>query len=173
MSPDAYERLLSLLDAAACRYRFIDHPPEGRTEIVSAMRGNPVAAAAKCMMLIVKQGKKVTRYVLAVIPGDQRVDLGAIRRLYQATFVGFASPETTERLSGSVVGTVLPIPFDEAVELVVDPDLLLHEEIFFNAARLDRSLALRTPDYVALVSPRLERITESRPPSTDEIGGAR
>jgi Ala-tRNA(Pro) deacylase len=42
--------------------------------------------------------------------------------------------------------------------LVVDPSLLENDELYFNAARLDRSMALKTSDYVALAKPRLERI---------------
>ncbi len=42
-APDAYAHLVADLDAAGARYRLIDHPPEGRTERVSAMRGHPVA----------------------------------------------------------------------------------------------------------------------------------
>jgi Ala-tRNA(Pro) deacylase len=51
------------------------------------------------------------------------------------------------------VGTVLPFTFDERLELVVDPRLYAHDEIFFNAARLDRSLALRTDDYRRIAAP--------------------
>lgn len=47
----------------------------------------------------------------------------------------------------SVSGTILPFGFHPDLELVVDPRLLEHPEIFFNAARLDRSLALNTQDY--------------------------
>jgi Ala-tRNA(Pro) deacylase len=37
-------------------------------------------------------------------------------------------------------------------------------ELYFNAARLDRSMALRTRDSVAVAKPRVERIAETRPP---------
>jgi Ala-tRNA(Pro) deacylase len=37
---DAYARLIADLDAAGARYRLIDHVPEGRTELVSALRGH-------------------------------------------------------------------------------------------------------------------------------------
>jgi Ala-tRNA(Pro) deacylase len=158
--PDAYQHLLRVLDAGGARYRVIEHAPEGRTEVVSALRGNPVAAAAKCMVLMVKQGKKVTRYVLAVVPGDRRVDFDAIKRLYDASYVSFASSEVAERLAGSVAGTILPFSFDQTLELIVDPAVLASPELFFNAARLDRSLALATGDYTALVKPRLEAIAE-------------
>jgi Ala-tRNA(Pro) deacylase len=56
------------------------------------------------------------------------------------------------------VGTVLPFSFTPEMELIVDPGLLENEEIFFNAARLDRSMALRTSDYLAITQPRIEKI---------------
>ena len=47
------------------------------------------------------------------------------------------------------------------LELIVDPSLLKNDEIYFNAARLDRSMALKTSDYVAVSKPRLEKIAAS------------
>jgi Ala-tRNA(Pro) deacylase len=155
---DTYTRLIALLDEHHAAYRLIDHAPEGRTEIVSALRGNDLAQAAKCIVLMVKLGKKTTRYVLAVIPGDARLDLGAIKALLGGTYAAFASPEVAERLAGSVAGTILPFSFTPELELIVDPALLEHDELFFNAARLDRSLAIKSVDYAALAKPRLERI---------------
>ncbi len=159
---DAYTRLLALLDQQEIPYRLIEHAPEGRTELVSAMRGNTLSQAAKCIVLMVKLGKKVTRYVLAVVPGDARVDLAAVKALMRGTYIAFASSEIAERLAGSVTGTILPISFNPDLEVVVDPSLLENEEIYFNAARLDRSMVLKTRDYIAVAKPRLGRIVEGR-----------
>ena len=159
---DAYTQLITLLDQHGAHYQLIDHAPEGRTEIVSPMRGNALSQAAKCIILMVKIGKKITRHVLAVIPGDARVDLQAVKALMRGTYVSFASPDIAERLAGSVTGTILPFSFNPELELIVDPSLLENEEIYFNAARLDRSLVLKTSDYIELANPRLGRITESR-----------
>jgi Ala-tRNA(Pro) deacylase len=57
-----------------------------------------------------------------------------------------------------MAGTVLPFAFHPDLTLIADPALKNHEEVFFNAARLDQSVALRTADYFALAKPRLERI---------------
>jgi len=111
------------------------------------------------MILMAKQGKKVTRYVLAVIPGDSRVDLAAVKTLLSATYVSFASPQLAEDLAGSPTGTVLPFSFNPALELIVDPSLLDHERIYFNAGKLDRSMVLDTPRYIAVAKPRLARIS--------------
>ncbi|WP_433438164.1 YbaK/EbsC family protein [Nonomuraea sp. CA-141351] len=47
-------------------------------------------------------------------------------------------------------GTVLPFSHDSRLELVADPSLLDQPELYFNAARLDRSVAPATDDYVRL-----------------------
>jgi Ala-tRNA(Pro) deacylase len=162
-SADTYTQLIAYLDQHQARYRLIDHPPEGRTEIVSPMRGNALPQAAKCIIMIIKLGKKVTKYVLAVVPGDARVDLAAVKTLLGATYVAFASQEMAERLAGSVAGTILPFAFNRELELIADPALLDHDEIYFNAARLDRSMALRASDYARLAQPRLARIAGHSP----------
>jgi Ala-tRNA(Pro) deacylase len=154
----AYSALISLLDRGRARYRLLDHAPEGRTELVSKLRGNDLAEAAKCMVVMVKRGKKVTKYVLAVVPGNSEVDLNEIKRLYAGSYASFASRAIAERLAGSEAGTILPFSFSTDLELIADPSLLRHYEIFFNASRLDRSIALHTADYVSLARPRLEPI---------------
>jgi len=159
---DTYTRLLALLDQRRILYRLIDHMPEGRTELVSAMRGNRLSQAAKCIILMVKLGKKVTRYVLAVVPGDARVDLPAVKALMRGTYVAFASSDIAEQLAGSVTGTILPFSFSPELEVVVDPSLLENNEVYFNAARLDRSMVLRTSDYITVARPRLGRLILDR-----------
>jgi Ala-tRNA(Pro) deacylase len=171
VSEDVYTQLIAFLDQHGAQYRLIDHMPEGRTEVVSAMRGNALSQAAKCIVLMVKIGKKVTKYVLGVVPGDTRIDLNAVKTLMGGTYVAFASSDIAERLAGSVAGTILPFSFHPELELVVDPSLLENDELYFNSARLDRSMALKTSDYVALARPRIERIanrTASLPAAASE-----
>jgi Ala-tRNA(Pro) deacylase len=156
---ETYDKLIELLDTNNASYRLIDHAPEGQTDKVSALRGHPVEAAAKCIVLIVKIGKKTSRFVLAVVPGNARVDTSKVRSLFSgATYAGFAATDVAERLAGSVAGTVLPFAFHPDLMLIADLSITQIEELFFNAGRLDRSVALRTSDYVALAKPRLERI---------------
>ncbi|MEU4549968.1 YbaK/EbsC family protein [Nonomuraea dietziae] len=154
-----YERLIADLEAAGAHYRLIDHPPEGRTEVVSALRGHNVAQAAKCLIVMVKIGKKQTRYVLAVVPGDARLDLQAVKALLEGTYAAFATRGKAEELAGSVSGTVLPFSYHPKLEVIADPALLHVPELFFNAARLDRSIALTTDDYLRLAAPRIAPIS--------------
>lgn len=150
---------MARLDEGGARYRVIDHAPEGRTDEVSALRGHEPACAAKCLVVMVKLGKKTSRYYLAVVPGDARVDLAALKALAGGTYVSFASTDRAEALAGSASGTILPFSFHPDLTLVADPALLEHPELYFNAARLDRSLALNSEDYARLADPHLAPIT--------------
>lgn len=52
---------------------------------------------------------------------------------------------------------------------MVDPSLLENEDIYFNAARLDHSsMVLKASDYVGLVKPRLEHITQVDAPQKSD-----
>ncbi|HET6501521.1 MAG TPA: YbaK/EbsC family protein [Amycolatopsis sp.] len=155
-----YEKLIATLDEGGARYRVIEHAPEGRTELVSELRGHSLDQAAKCIVVRVKVTKKISKYVLAVVPGNRRVDLAAIKNLLDGVYVSFAETETAERLTGSRSGTILPFAVNPELRLVVDPALLAHDEIYFNAGALDKSLALRVEDYVALAEPAVVSITE-------------
>jgi Ala-tRNA(Pro) deacylase len=105
---------------------------------------------------MLKVGRKTTKHVLAVVPGDRRVDPSAIRAMFDASYVSFASPQMAEQLAGCALGTVLPFAMHNDVEVIADPALFQSENICFNAARLDCSVSIRSADYRAIAKPRVE-----------------
>ncbi|MCW7941469.1 prolyl-tRNA synthetase [Streptomyces hygroscopicus] len=155
---DVFERLKDLLDSGAASYRTIRHEPEGRTEAASRLRRHPSAQAAKSIVVRVATGKRSRRYVLAVVPGDRRVDLSALAVRYGGREASFAAREVAERLAGSVSGSITPFAFSAELDLLVDEGLLVHDEIYFNAGRLDVSVALSVADYVQLARPAVAAI---------------
>ncbi|MFJ9819518.1 YbaK/EbsC family protein [Streptomyces sp. NPDC101151] len=157
--PDTSHRLLSLLDDAGVPYRLIRHAPEGRTDLASELRGHPLDQAAKCLVVRVGTGRRSRRYVLAVVPGDRRLDMPLVRELYGGTDAAFAARDVAEKLSGCVSGCVVPFTFHPDLELVVDTALLANDRIYFNAARLDLSIALPVTAYVGLARPRTAALT--------------
>jgi Ala-tRNA(Pro) deacylase len=153
-----YTRLIGLLTSGGARYRLIDHPPEGRTHEASTLRGNPDYKAAKCIVARVTLSKKTARYALVVIPGNRRADLGRLSELLGGRHAVLALRETAEALTGCVSGSIIPFSFHPDLHLIVDPELLSQDEVFFNAARLDQSVALATEDYVTLAQPHIEAV---------------
>ncbi|GJF28405.1 hypothetical protein KNE206_11050 [Kitasatospora sp. NE20-6] len=155
-APRAEALLRGLL--AGARHRVIEHPPEGRTDLASALRGHPTGQAAKCIVVRVKLTGRAVRYGLAVVRGDDRVDLEEVRRILGGSKAAFADRATAERITGCVSGSVIPFSFHPELDLLADPGLLDQEEIFFNAARLDRSVAMRPAEYRRIARPRVERV---------------
>ena len=158
MAPDVFDRLVALLSDAKANFRVIEHEAEGKSESISAIRGNRPDQAAKAMVLDVRGGGGGRRHVLAILPGSRKLDFGAVATLFEARKCGFASPDTAQELTGCVMGAVPPFALDPALAVVVDEDLLTNETLFFNAGRLDRSMELDTKDWLAVAKPRVARI---------------
>jgi Ala-tRNA(Pro) deacylase len=149
---DVFDRLVALLEAEKADFRVIEHKPEGRSELISKIRGNHPSQAAKAMVVAVKaaEGRK---FVLAVLPGDRRVNFGAIAKAVGGKKAALAAPEEAKRLTDCEMGAVPPFSMSSDLTLVVDPDLLTHDSIAFNAGRLDRSMFLSTKSYIAVAKP--------------------
>jgi Ala-tRNA(Pro) deacylase len=159
--PSAHQRLLTLLEQGNVAFRLIEHAPEGQTVRASELRGHPLAAAAKCMVLALpeKASKTAPSHVLAVVPGDRRVDLRKVGRVYGVGKARFADLATAEELGRTVSGTITPFALHPTLRVLADPALFEEPELYFNAARLDRSLAIRAEDYRRLADPDIVPIT--------------
>lgn len=154
---DVFDRLVALLEAEKADFRVVEHVPEGRSEHISKIRGNLPSQAAKAMVMAVKtaEGRK---FVLAVLPGDRRVDFAGIAKAVGGKKSSLAAPEEAKRLTDCEMGAVPPFSFSDELVLVVDPNLLTHDQIAFNAGRLDRSMFLATASYLAVAKPKVAPI---------------
>src|SRR5215510_12720485 len=157
VAADVFDRLVELLREANATFRVIEHPAEGRSEAISAIRGNRPEQAAKAMVLDLRGGGAGKRHVLAILPGNRKLDFTAVAGLFAARKCGFASPDTAQELTGCVMGSVPPFSLNPALSIVVEQDLLGNDTLFFNAGRLDRSMELDTRDWLAVAGPRLAR----------------
>jgi len=161
VASDVFEQLVALLSEAKAKFRVIEHEAEGRSEKISVIRGNRPEQAAKAMVLDVRGGGGGRRNVLAILPGNRKLDFNAVASLFEARKCGFASPESAEALTGCAMGAVPPFSLNPALSIVVDQDLLANATLFFNAGRLDRSMELDTQDWLAVARPRVARIASA------------
>jgi Ala-tRNA(Pro) deacylase len=157
-SKDIHERLREMLNREGAVYRVMEHEPEGRTEFIAKIRGNKPEQAIKSIVVQVRFGKKESRYYLANVPGHCRVDLSVIQSIFNGTDASVAPREKAEALTGCVIGAIPPFSFDEQLILLADPLIQQNEEVVFNAGRLDRSIFMKSADYIRIAHPRLENI---------------
>jgi Ala-tRNA(Pro) deacylase len=154
MMMDTFERLVDLFRNGNASFRVIEHPAEGRSDTVAAIRGTRVGQGAKAIVCAIPLGTE-TRYVVAVVPGDRKVDVKAVARLFGGKKGSFAAPAVAQMVTGCAIGAIPPVSFDDSLALVVDGDFLdREEEIAFNAGRLDRSIVIRAADFRRIVEPR-------------------
>ncbi len=153
-----FDRLESLLKEENARFRVIRHPAEGNSERVAAIRGTQVSQGAKAMLCQARD--QAGTLVLAVLPGDRKVDFRKVAQAVGSKKVSLASPDEASAATGCVIGAIPPFSFTTDIRLVVDPQLLArHAEIAFNAGRLDTSIVLNAADYARIAAPLLADIS--------------
>lgn len=158
---DSHAKLVHLLNEHEVDFRLVNHEPEGRTDIISKIRGNSLSQAAKAMVVMVKISKKKKRYALVVVPGDCKLDFDGISKALGGERTFFAAKEKAEQLTGCEMGAVPPFSFDSDLLLVVDERLTQEREIVFNAARLDTSFFLKQEDYLRVANPKVAAVAVS------------
>jgi Ala-tRNA(Pro) deacylase len=152
-----FERLVAVLEANQARFRIIEHPAEGRSEIVAELRGTKPGQGAKAMFC-----RSMGTFVLAVLPGDRKLDFRKVADAVGKRKAGLATPEEATRETGCVIGAIPPFAFSANIRLVVDPALIEnHDEIAFNAGRLDRSIVLDAQDYLRIAKPLVRSVSAS------------
>lgn len=152
-----FDQLDELLRSGGARYRILEHPAEGKSEEVARIRGTTPGQGAKAMLCRSKED--ADKFILAILPGDRKLDFRKVAEAAGVKKVTLATPEEATRETGCVIGAIPPFTFSPRVELVVDPALVEgHDEIAFNAGRLDRSMVLNSQDYVRIAQPRLHPV---------------
>lgn len=149
-----FDQLVQLLDGHGARYRVLEHPAEGKSEEVARIRGTAPGQGAKAMLCRTKSASTGENWVLAVLPGDQKLDFRKLAAALGLPKMTLASAEEAAQQTGCVMGAIPPFSLAPQITLVVDPGLLTRfGEIAFNAGRLDRSMVLNSEDYVRIAQP--------------------
>jgi len=155
---DIHTQLRALLDKEGAVYRVLEHESEGRTEVITQIRGNRIEQAIKSMVVQVRMSKKENLYYLANVPGDCRVDFDAIKAHFNAAGIGMAPREKAEALTGCVIGSIPPFTFNEKLGLLADPMIKENDEVVFNAGSLEKSIFMKLEDYFRIANPQIVSI---------------
>ncbi len=154
-----FDNLVALLESHRARFRVIEHPAEGKSDLVARIRGTAPGQGAKAMLCKSKDGTGGD-LVLAVLPGDRRVDFEKVAEAFGMKKATLATPDEAMRATGCVIGAIPPFASAAGLRLVVDPALVdTYDEIAFNAGRLDRSMVLNTQDYLRIAQPIIRSVS--------------
>jgi len=146
-----FEKLADMFKALDIQCSLIEHPPEGRTNLASKIRGHALDQAAKAMVVQVVSISAPAQYILAVVAGDSKVDFKAIAKLFNAKKARLATADIARELTGCEMGAIPPLSFDARLPLLVDSKIRSAGTLFFNAGRLDKSFSISVEDYFHIV----------------------
>lgn len=138
--PEPVERVTDFLTRTGAEVRVEEFPEGTRT-------AQDAADAVGCKLgqivksLLFEGGGKT---VLAMIPGDKRVDTAKIAGAVGADSAAVASADRVRALTGVEPGAVSPVPPPPVDFVLIDPRLLLPESVWIGAG---------SPKHVACLAP--------------------
>jgi len=149
------ERLVRWLRERGASFRLLEHAPVFTSEEAARVRGTPIEAGAKALVLQTQD-----RPVHVVLPGHRRVDNAQLRAILGTRTLRFATPEELLALTGCVPGAVPPFGNLFGLPVLVDEELVAREEIAFNAGSNATSIVMRCADFLELSEARVHRLSK-------------
>jgi Ala-tRNA(Pro) deacylase len=154
------QKILELLKEHNCWYETFEHEAVRTSEEAAKTRpGYTLNQGAKAIIVRAKISGGEKKFLMLVMPADQKFANDKIKTLLGAKDVRFATEEEVAEITGGVKPGAVP-PFGNLFELPVITDITLYdnEKIVFNAGERTFSVAMKSEDYKQLVGPRIEGI---------------
>lgn len=160
MNEEAFKGICELFEGHRVEYRVLNHPvcrTSAESAAARAAAGAPEAIGAKAILVNMTFGDGHTEFDVLVLPGTSRVDSKSLKaQVPQLKRFRFASAEEMLSLCGVTPGCMPPFAapvFPDVPRLFVDRSLMDYEWVGFNAADLERSIVVRSQDYLLAASP--------------------
>jgi prolyl-tRNA editing enzyme YbaK/EbsC (Cys-tRNA(Pro) deacylase) len=154
MLPDAVARVAAFLEEAGAEARIEELAASCATAADAAIAvGCPIGQIVKSIALVCG----VTP-VLALVPGDLRVDADRIARGVGQAEGRVATATEVERITGFTPGTVAPFPLAERAEVLLESRLLDYRVVWVGGGSTRHMVALAPRELLRLTGARARSI---------------
>jgi len=114
------------LQRLGVHHRVFTHPgPVESLEQAARERGQQPGQVVRSILFRIKEGS----YVLVLVGGPEQISWKALRKHLGASRISMASEEEVLDVTGYRVGTVGPFGLAQPVRVLMDPGLLVQEEL--------------------------------------------
>jgi Ala-tRNA(Pro) deacylase len=149
------ERLTRWLHERGASFRLLEHAPVFTSEEAARVRGTPIEAGAKALVLRAEE-----RTVHVVLSGNRKVDNAQLRAILGTRTLRFATPEELLALTGCTPGAVPPFGNLFGLPVLVDEELAKREDIAFNAGSNTVSIVMRCADFLRLSEAKVHKLAK-------------
>lgn len=154
------KEILDLLTKNNCWHETFEHKEVRTSEEAAKTRpGYALKQGAKAIIVRAKIRGGEKKFLMLVMPADQKFSNDKVKALLGAKDIRFATEEEVAEITKGVKPGAVP-PFGNlfGLEVITDSTLYDNEKIVFNAGERSFSVAMNAEDYKSLVSPRVESI---------------
>jgi len=159
MEHPIHQQITDLLREHDCWFEEFTHPPVRTSEEAAKIRdGYTLQQGAKAIIIRAKIPNEGKKFVMLVMPADQKFDSAKVKQALGCKDIRFATEDEVEQVTKGVKPGGVP-PFGNLFDLQVLSDVSLYqnEKIIFNAGRTS-SVGMKSADYKSLVRPLVVEI---------------
>ena len=149
-------RVYDFLDSLGIDYQRVDHEEAMTMEVCAAIDETLEATICKNLLLCNRQA---TAFYLLMLPGDKVFKTSVLSKQIGSSRLSFASAEAMEQFLDITPGSLSVLGLmndkDNAVQLLIDEDVLQGEYIGCHPCINTSSLRLRTEDVIGKLLPAM------------------
>ena len=151
-----YQKIVKLLKTNNISYQDTGHEPVYTSAQAAEIRGISASQGAKALLLKCESG-----FILALLPGDRKLDSRKLKNLLNVKGLRFAFPEEVKDIMGCEIGACYP--FGNLINLptYADNHLSTNDTVSFNPGVHTRSIEMKWKDLYMLVKPKMVDITKN------------
>jgi len=120
-----------------------EHLEKG-AEFAARATGFDLKRTIKTLVVDLGQG----RPALALMPGDRELNLKALAKCLGIKRAAMADTRTAERLTGYLVGGISPFGTKQRFRVIMEQDLLKHDQVVINAGQRGVMLKMHPQDIL-------------------------
>lgn len=125
-----------------------EHEAVFTSEEASKIRHTPLSQGTKALLLYADNAP-----IMVAVPGDRKVDMKALKKLYSIKDLRMATPEEVLSVTGVKIGAVPPFGHIFGIPLYMDITVRNNQVITFNAGLHTRSISVDEPSYEMVARP--------------------
>ncbi len=145
-----YDRIIKLLDGTGTKYVVLEHEHTHTSEEAARVRGTSMSEGAKSLLL-----KSGDSFMMAIIPGNKKLDSRKLRAILGVRKLKFASPEEVEKIMGCKIGACYP--FGNLISLKTYAEKTLGDNIWisYSPGAHNKSIRMKWVDYKKIAKPKV------------------
>jgi len=150
-----YQKIVKLLKTNDIFYQDTEHEPVYTSAQAAEIRGISASQGAKALLLKCESG-----FILALLPGDRKLDSRKLKDLLNVKGLRFAFPKEVKDIMGCEIGACYP--FGNLINLPTYADnyLSTNDTVSFNPGVHTRSIEMKWKDLYMLVKPKMVDISK-------------